>query len=191
MKRHHYGILAATLLLLGVLLGYSFFKNDAVPVARVGGDIILLREVRQNAEVSGQLYAQAPELVGARDRELATLFERGDSEALFARSLESAIMSAAIRASAPADVLRQAQVLASQSVAQTNVRTLGAILHDTYGWDLETFTERVIEPQVLRQVLAERHGEEYETWLEQVRRNANVSLWLVPFDWHNGELIEK
>ena len=190
-KLQHYVILAEPILLLGVIVGYSLIKYNIVPVARVNGDVILLSEVKDNAAVSAKLYEQAPELVGVQDTELAALFESENTEALFARSLESSIVSAILRSSVPKETLREADRLATRSVAEANIRALGAALKNQYGWDVEVFKERVVEPQVLRQLLAKTHGDSYEEWLRAARENANVNLWFIPFDWSGGELIEK
>src|SRR3989344_9420058 len=88
MKLHHYGILFLTLLLLGLLLGYSFVKGDLVPVAAVGSDLIYLNEVKENMEVLQKVFAASPELIQDEDmRELAA----AKGPELFERTFEASI----------------------------------------------------------------------------------------------------
>ena len=191
MRLHHYGILAATILLLGILAGYSLFKNNAMPVAMVNGDVIMLREVKENAEVGMRLYEQDSTLIHTQDSGLARLFEEKDEKALFARALESSIMNAILRSSVPKETQNKAKDLALQSVTSADVHSLAPSLQKEFGWDSATFRERVIEPQILRGLISEAQGESYDEWTQRVRLEADVSLWFVPFDWVNGNLIEK
>ena len=191
MRLHHYGILAATILLLGVLIGYSFLKTNKVPVAMVNGDVITLGEVKENAEVASRLYEQAPELVSAQDGELASLFKARDSKALFARALESSIVLSIMRSQASQETLDEAERLSLRSVEEARMRSLSAVLRKQYGWDVNMFKEKVIEPQILRELIADMHGDSFKVWSDNARQTAKVSLWFVPFDWVNGELIEK
>jgi len=190
LKAHHYGILILTLLLIGILAGYSLFKNSIVPIAWVNGDLIFLQEIQGNAEISQKLYSQAPQLVEA-DPELVKLFEENNEEALFAKALQSSILNSIVKTSATDQMKAEARSQAEVALSQLDTELFNDLLLTQYGWTVQTFRERIIEPQILHEVLAMEHGDGYETWLDDVRSQANVKIWFVPFDWAGGELIQK
>lgn len=190
LQKHHYGVLIVTLLLLGILAGYSLFQNGFVPIALVNGEVIFLYEVEENSAVSQKLYAIDPDVVSGNPA-LTQAFAAGNQEALFKQVLEGSIVNAIIQTSAPKQVREEASTVAERSLRQGNEGKLSSALKQEYGWDLPTFAERIIKPQILQQMLIEQHGEEYPNWMSNVRSEANVRVWFVPFEWNGEELVEK
>ena len=188
MKLHHYGILFLTLLLLGLLLGYSLVKSDRVPVAMFSGSVIFLSEVKENMEVLQRVFVTNPELV--KDPELRELAE-GEGTALFERTLEASITNRIIAESAPEKTRESARDLAGEYLAQAGRENITAFAREGYGWSLEKFRRRILEPQTLREVVKKEKGEGYEEWLREARRAAKVRIWFVLYAWHDGELVPK
>jgi hypothetical protein len=186
MKAHHFGVLAITLLLLGLLAGYSLVKNSIFPVAWVNGELLFLKDVEDNMRVSRTILANAPEAAGAE------LSEETDPYALFARTFESLIVHTIVRTSATDEERQSAESTVDSYLEGSSDEHLGASLHALYEWDLGTYRTRVLEPKALEELLIERKGTgEFEAWLEAVRREANVKIWFQPFEWRNGALVPK
>jgi len=190
LKRHHYGILTATVLLLGILAGYSLFRNSIIPIARVNGDLIFLNEVQENGALSQRLYQQAPQLV-EEDEQLALLLATGDQSALFTRAFQSSIVNAIIRTNVTADLEKRVVKEARVALGQMDEALFNDLLQSQYGWNVERFSERIIEPQLIQEILSEKYGEEYATWLDRAKKDATVRIWFVPFDWEDGELVKR
>jgi hypothetical protein len=174
-----------TLLLLGVLAGYSFFKNGIVPIARVEGDIIFLNEVESNIEVSRRAWEETPEL--RIDDDLSGLFG-GSQEELFRSALESVIVTKIITSRASNEEKNEASRRLEAYIGD-NHASLSASAEDAFGWSAGTLKERVLYPQVLQEVLAETKGEGYTRWLEEARASSDVSIWFVPFSWGEGSVV--
>jgi hypothetical protein len=185
MKLHHYGILLLTLLLLGVLLGYSFVKGELVPIARVGSDLITLREVRENMEVLELLVAH-PELLPEADR---AVIAGAQSAELFERTFEASIVNSITAQASSREARHRAREIADRYVAAAGERNFAAFTRQGYGWSASKFRERILEPQALHEVLIDEKGEAYEEWLKEAGQAATVRVWFVPYRWENGELI--
>ena len=72
-----------------------------------------------------------------------------------------------------------------------NTANLASLVREVYGWDVPKFTERILEPQALLDVITKEKGESFNDWLEFSKKSADVSIWFVPFEWKEGKLIGK
>lgn len=188
LKRHHWGILIATLLVLGGLAGYTLVRNGFFPLARVSGKFIALKTVEENMAVAQRLYDQG--LLGARDEALASVFE-GERSQLFEKTLESLIVNTVVRSRSSKEIRARAETRIDAQLAGTDT-SLGANIEAFYGWDPERFRERILEPRALEEVLREDLSNEgYEVWLRSALADANVQVWFVPFEWRDGALQRK
>ena len=189
MKRHHFGILILTLaFLVGGLSSYTLARNGRFPVAKVNGDWISYRTVKENADVSRRIYTQG--LAGSSD-DLNDLFKKGSEEELFRRSLENLIVSSIIKSSVAASVLAQAQREVEENFNLTTVANLSGVVRNVYNWDPAKFKARILEPQALMQIVAQEKGDDFEVWLKAAKLKSKVSLWFVPLEWKEGELRDK
>src|SRR3989344_3383399 len=180
LQPHHWGILIATLLLVGALLGYSLVKNGIFPVAFVNGDLIFLHNVQENARITRRLAAENDRIL----EELALAGEDFDTdEELFVRALESSIINTVIRSRAPESALEDARERVNMYLEQEDQAALRSSIAELYGWDIDTFKERILLPQALDELLAEEYGTDYESWVNEELARARVHIFFVPFDW--------
>lgn len=187
MKRFHLGVLVVTLLLLaGGLIGYTVFVNGLFPVATVNGDVIVFKTVKDNAEVSERLYSSG--LAG--DESIGKIFE-GSQEDIFYNVFESLIVTAIIKTSVSDEIHKLASARVDSVLAGTDLNSLRDSLTRVHGWSLNTFRERILEPQALEEMLKEEHGTDYNEWLSQARASAKVQVWFLPFEWKEGALRKK
>lgn len=189
LKRHHFGILILTLFFLaGGLLSYTLVKNGYFPVARVNGNFISYRTVRENMEVSRRIYSQG--LAGS-SAELSDLFKRGNEQELLKNSLENLITTQIIRSSVGPDTLKKASAELEKSFDPAAMANITALVRSIYSWDAAKFKERILEPQALLDVVTQEKGREFEPWLKSSKSQARVSVWFVPFGWEEGQLVNK
>ncbi len=186
--KHHFKILAITLVLLaGGLLSYALVKNSYFPVAKINGDYISYRAVKENAEVTRRLYTQG--MVGSNP-DLDLFFSRSNGADLIKSSLESLITNGIIKSSVSADVLKQAQAEIDKNFKNSNMASLAGSINTIYGWKIDKFRERILEPQALFQVLSEIKGKDFENWLSEAKNKSSVKIWFLPFEWQEGELVD-
>lgn len=188
MKRLHLGILIITLLILaGGLLGYSLVRNGFFPVALVNGKVILFSHVEDNMIVSKKIFSTAGFF---EDEELEKLFSGNDAE-LFQKTLESLIVNTVVKTSIPDEVRQLADKRIKDYLASVDYPQLSSSIKLLYGWDFDTFRERILEPQAFDEALLEKKGDELEEWLAEARTAAKVSIWFLPFEWEKGRLVGK
>lgn len=186
LKRHHFGILVLTLFFLaGGLLSYTMVKNGYFPVARVNGDFISYRTVKENMEVSRRLYSQG--LAGSSP-ELADLFKRGNGPELLKSSLENLITAQIIRSSVGSDTLKKASAELEKNFDPAALANITALVRNVYNWDTAKFKTRILEPQALLDVVTREKGPEFKSWLGLAKSRAEVSVWFAPFEWKEGKL---
>jgi hypothetical protein len=178
MKRHHWSILIFTLLILGVLLGYSLVKNGYVPVALVNGKAMSLATVRDNASVAQTLYALEGESSLSEDE-------------LFSQALESLIVSAIINSNAHDSAQNRAEARMESYLNDSNITSLKNLAESVYGWNINTFKARILFPRALEEVLREDMTENFNSWLANAKANASVSIWFLPYEWREGRLERK
>ena len=183
----HIKILILTLVfLVGGLVSYSLVKNGYFPVASVNGKIISHRTITENMEVSRRLYQQG--LAGSAP-ELDSLFSRANSSELVKSSLESLITNIIVKKTASVEALAQAEREIAGSLKET--AGLANSVKNIYGWDIQTYRERILEPQALFGALNREKGAEFEKWLAAEKAGARVRIWFLPFKWENGQLNGK
>ncbi len=186
-KRWHLSVLIMTLtLLVGGLLSYTFVKNGYFPVAKIEGKYISYKTVKENMDVSKRIYAQG--LAGSSP-EMELLFKRGNEKLLFKNVLESLVTNEIIKSVATEDLLSKAQKEMKTSFDDKSIASMTNMVREVYGWDVEKFTQRILEPQALLDVLTKDKGVSFNNWLESSKKSANVSIWFVPFEWKEGKLI--
>ncbi len=189
MKKHHFGILILTLaFLVGGLLSYTLARNGLFPVARVNGDFISYRTVKENADVSRRLYAQG--LAGSSE-DLNQLFRRGSESELFKRSLENLIASSIIKSLVSDEVLAKARQEVDNNFDNATVANLSGVVKNIYDWDVAKFKSRILEPQALLAIVTQEKGQDFENWLKSAKSGSKISLWFVPLKWENGNLVNK
>lgn len=188
-KRWHISVLVVTLALVaGGLLGYSFIKNGYFPVAKIEGKYISYKTVKENMDVSKRIYEKG--LAGSTP-EMELLFKRGNERLLFGNALDSIITNEIIKSVATKDLLSKAQEEIKKNFDEKNVSSLASMVREIYGWDMEKFTQKILEPQAILDVLMEGKGENFNEWLESSKKKADVKIWFIPFEWSEGELINK
>jgi hypothetical protein len=188
-KRWHISVLIVTLaLVVGGLLGYTFIKNGYFPVAKIGGKYISYKTVKENMDVSKRIYEKG--LAGSTP-EMELLFKRGNERLLFGNALESIITNEIIKSVATKDLLSKAEKEIETNFDDKSIASLASMVKEVYGWDVEKFTQKILEPQALLDVLIKEKGEGFNDWLESSKKKADVSIWFIPFEWSEGELINK
>ena len=175
-------------LLAGGLLSYTFVKNGYFPVAKIGGKFISYKTIKENADVSKRIYSNG--LAGASP-EMELIFKRGNENLLFKNVFESLITNEIIKSAATGDLLSKAQKEMKSGFDDKNTANLASLVREVYGWDVPKFTERILEPQALLDVITKEKGESFNDWLEFSKKSADVSIWFVPFEWKEGKLIGK
>lgn len=183
MRRLHFGVLALTIFLLGILFSFSLVRNSLFPVARVNGDFILLRTVKENVDISKRLYSYG--LV--QDDAYKKIFDEGEEE-IFRSVFESLIVTAIIDANATSDVKERAEKRIEEAIGPSEIANLKPLIDDFHDGDFDAFRKKILEPQALRDVLIEEKGDGYEDWLQEKLLSANVNIWFVPFEWRNNKL---
>ncbi|MEK7209545.1 MAG: hypothetical protein AAB670_01325 [Patescibacteria group bacterium] len=186
LKRHHFGILILTLFFLaGGLLSYTLVKNGYFPVARVNGNFISYRTVKENMELSRRIYSRG--LAGS-SVELSDLFKRGNETELLKNSLENLITTQIIRSAVGPDTIKKVSEELEKNFDPAALANITALVRNVYNWDTAKFKERILEPQALLDVVTQEKGREFEPWLKLSKSQAKVSLWFVPFEWKDGKL---
>jgi hypothetical protein len=188
-KRWHISVLVLTLtLLVGGLLSYTFVKNGYFPVAKVEGKYISYKTVQENIDVSKRIYTKG--LAGS-SADMEMLFKRGNEKLLFSNVLESLITNEIIKSVATGDLLSKAQTEMKSNFDEKSTANIASMVREVYGWDVAKFTERILEPQALLDVLTKEKGTNFNSWLESSKKSASVSIWFIPFEWSGGKLISK
>jgi|SRR3989344_1666127 len=180
MKKLHLSVLIVTLLLLGGLVGYALVKNSYLPVARVEGALLWFKTVEENAVAAGRLQESG----------LAAVQVESDEAELFKKAFESLIINTAVKSRASSNARGEAEKTVSDYLVAAE-GDLTASVKAVYGWDMETFKKRVLEPAALEEALLKEHGEKYKEWFGNVRESAKVNIWFLPFEWVDGELKGK
>jgi len=188
-KRWHVSVLIMTLaLLVGGLLSYTFVKNGYFPVAKIEGKYISYNTVKENIDVSKRIYSKG--LAGSSP-EMELIFKRGNESLLFRSVFESLITNEIIKSVATEDLLSKAQKEMKNSFDDKSTASIASLVREVYGWDVSKFSERILEPQALLDVLTKEKGINFNNWLESSKKSASVSIWFVPFEWNGGKLISK
>ncbi|MEK9174949.1 MAG: SurA N-terminal domain-containing protein [Patescibacteria group bacterium] len=189
MKKHHFGILVLTLVfLVGGLTSYTFSRNGLFPVAKVNGDFISYKTVKENADVSRRLYAQG--LAGSSP-DLDNIFKRGSEKELFKNSLENLIINLIIKSSAAEEDLVKAQKEVEASFNSKTAANLSGVLQNVYSWDAAKFKERILEPQALLQIVSQKEGQNFDSWLKSAKANSTIRIWFLPYRWEDGNLVNR
>ena len=185
----HIKILILTLVLLvGGLMSYSLVKNGYFPVVRVDGKLISYHTIKENIEVARRLHQSG---LAGNSPEMDVLLSRDHGPELVKGALESVITNAVIKTSASQDVQAQAwsEIDSNFSGAGAAKSGLADSIRTVYGWDLDEFKQRVLEPQALRQILTQEKGQDnFNDWLNDAKSKATVSIWFLPFEWKGGKL---
>ena len=172
-------------LLVGGLLSYTFIKNGYFPVAKIGGKFISYNTVKENVDVSKRIYSNG--LAGSSP-EMDLIFKRGNESLLFRNVFESIITNEIIKSTATDDLLAKAKKEIKSSFDDKSVASIASLVQQVYGWDVSKFTERILEPQAILDVLTKEKGESFNDWLDSSKKKADVSIWFVPFEWKDGRL---
>ncbi len=183
----HIKILILTLVLLvGGLLSYSLVKNGYFPVAKVNGRLISYSTVKENIEVARRLHQSG---LAGESPEMDVLLSRGHGQVLVQNALDSLIANTIMRTSVSKEVLAKARGEVDGNFSGKNESGLAESIGTIYGWDLEKFKERILEPQALRQIMTQEKGpDDFNNWLNDAKSKANVSIWFLPFEWKEGKL---
>ena len=60
-----------------------------------------------------------------------------------------------------------------------------------YGYTMDEFSQFILLPQARRDAIAEKlkeKGEQFDAWLDALKKNADVKLYFVPFQWDGKEI---
>ena len=186
----HIKILILTLVLLvGGLLSYSLVKNGYFPVAKVNGRLISYSTVKENIEVARRLHQSG---LAGNSPEMDMLLSRDHGPELVKSALENIIANAIIKTSASKEVKAQARREIDSNFGGVGKSGLADSIRTVYGWNLDKFKRRILEPQALRQILVQEKGRDnFNKWLGETRAKATVSIWFLPFEWRDGNLVTK
>lgn len=172
--------------IIGGLLGYSLVKSGYFPIAKVNGELITMKNIKDNIDVSKRLYEAG--LISGDD--VDSLFKSGE-DTIFKNALESLIVNIAIKTSASAEVREMALDRVESYLAEVDVNKFNSSLKSLYGWDIEKFRQRILEPQAFNEALAEEHGDDYKEKFMDIKNSVDVSIWFIPFEWRDGSLMKK
>lgn len=175
-------------LLVGGLLSYTFVKNGYFPVAKIGGKFISYNTVKENMDVSKRIYSNG--LAGSSP-EMELIFKRGNESLLFRSVFESIITNEIVKSEITDELLAKADKEIKSSFDEKSTASIASLVKQVYGWDISKFTERILEPQAILDVLTKEKGTEFNKWLDSSKKKADVSIWFVPFEWKDGKLINR
>lgn len=63
-----------------------------------------------------------------------------------------------------------------------------------YGWTMREFKKFSLEPQARQDILVaelEKEGIDFNDWLQEQLQKAEVKIHYLPYDWHEGQLVDK
>lgn len=174
------------MLLVGGLTSYTLVKNGYFPVASVNGEVISYRTVKDNAEVSRRVYTQG--LAGSSP-EMDALFSRAGSKELIKSSLESLIANTIIKKTISPEIQSRADQEIKDNFKET--ASVANSVKNIYGWDIQTYKNRILEPQALLNVLSQEKGDGFDDWLKAEKTKTEVKIWFLPYRWEEGLLKNK
>ena len=111
----------------------------------------------------------------------------------------AALMTFVVDAIAHAELDRRGAGLLAESetdaaLAGEDRAQLEKAAQDLYGWDVATFRRFTILPQARLNTLSaelEKEGKQLNVWLREALLGASVSVYGVPYEWNDGELVSK
>ncbi len=169
------------LLSCGVLLGLGYF-----PITRAAGTIIWYHDVSQALAIlnTTQKISGNPGASPESDTRRAVL------EELITRS----IIKSSLRDFGLKEINDEIQSNIQEILAKVDLDKLNQAIKNAYGLSFAEFKDRVILPQV-EEVVLEKYvrlaGKDYNTWLKEKLKQADVKIYVLPYKWENAQLQSK
>lgn len=81
-----------------------------------------------------------------------------------------------------------------EALRTQDAEKLGKATQQLYGWTIRDFKKFSLEPQARQDILAaelEKEGKEFNAWLQEELQTATIKIYFLPYQWQNGQLVDK
>lgn len=173
---------------IGIIYMFGFF-----PVARINGEFVLYRSYSNRA--SALLLFEEQSRKASDGGDVTPDVADGIRQSVLQNLISEMIFRQYI-AEQPSlsGLTEKADKIVADTLTKANPEVLPRATEQLYGWSVEEFTENVLFPQALQNELAEeikKGGTPFEGFARTKLTEANVTLYLVPWKWENGDLVGK
>lgn len=163
-----------------VIVGMGWF-----PVARVSGAVIYYRDL--------SAYMKADELFRAQSEAPPSQPGEDNKRAILEELIIRGIVKNSSLEFGEVSINEEVNTYLEKLLSSVNRGGLAEAAVKLYDMSLDDFKERVMVPQLREVVVRKRveaSGKEYASWLEEKAREAQVSIYFLPYQW-SGTGLEK
>jgi len=104
---------------------------------------------------------------------------------------DSLVKDELLRRKIPANA---AKTLVEEALDTQNKDEFEQATKQLYGWSIRELKEFSLLPQARQDILTEelnKDKEEFNVWLQDHLQNADIKIYFLPYEWQDGELIDK
>ena len=175
------------------LLGFGVFFLGLFPLVQVNGDMLLYKTFNERVKALMQFEERTRTLAGAEE---LTKDERWDVERVV---LENIIVNKIFEQYSKnnfrdLDLLAEARKRVEEALSSADADVLPRATSELYGWSVDEFKKNVLIPQAVQTVLEEQiviTNGNFEEFIQKQLTESEVKLYFVPWQWQDGELIDR
>lgn len=169
-----------------------FFVSGLFPVAIIGSEYVWYRDFSRTAGALEQFDRISRQIEGMRQTEddVHALRKAVLGEMIAARILEAYLE----REGRLGHIRDGANKQIDEAMKSTNAETLPQATEKLYNLSADDFRDHILYPRAFQEALradVEASGKNFTEVLSQELRVADVRIFLVPWKWENGELVDK
>lgn len=184
---------AGVILVIVAIFGLGLFFTGLYPVARINEDIVLRRTFSERAKALIQFENRTRSRINGA--ELTEDEQRELERVVLENLIINTVLTQYIRHNfTETDLFIEAELRVEEALSSADADVLPRATSELYGWSVDEFKKNVLFPQALMTVLEERVSVDNSNFKEFVREQlvySDVSLYLIPWKWQNGEVVER
>ena len=183
-------VIALTILLSAIAIIWFF---GLFPVMRVNGDYTLYRIYGERA---GALERFESKSRLASGNSVLSDSEKSEIKKVILQHviMEQIVQQYIDEHTALAEIKNTANAVVANTLKEADPDVLPRATKEVYGWSVDEFVQNVLYPQALQnelQKVIESDGASFEEFTRMQLNNAQIKLYVVPWKWENGGLVEK
>ncbi len=163
------------------------------PVGRINGEFVFYKTYNERVkalerfETKNRLAAGSASFTSSEREEIQkSILQNLIVERVFWQYVEEHTALSGLKESVDAVV--------ASTLKEADPNVLPQATKELYGWSVDEFTENVLFPQAFQNELREaieRDDAPFDEFARTQLTNAQVQLYLVPWKWENGGLVDK
>ena len=163
------------------------------PVVRVNGEFVFYRAYRDHVSAFEMFQRQSS--LAAGGGELTPAAQKAIRQSVLRDLIAHTVFRQYISShTSMSGIEERARGVVDETLRAAKADVLPRATKELYGWSVEEFSENVLFPQALLNELqkeVEKDGASFDEFVRTELTNAQVMIYLLPWKWESGAVVEK